>query len=161
MVREVVGQKGDFILLTVNGQEYANILNAEQTVIVRDDFPENYRGWIYLYGKLKENEWLVIDNIDLTVLGSHPVSGGELFNYRETVHYAVVENLYKQPRYKEEDMIFTRVWCDKVEKLGAPKGYYAIHIKDAEWLQNGEMLASEAPENWCFATDILPKFMLI
>ena len=94
------------ILMSIQPQYVAKILNGEKTIEVRKKFPKDYIGWVYIYctkGKGKHRDNQIAFNI-------------------ETHKYFFNENLGS---HNPNDIqwcgfngkVVARFWCDKVEEI--------------------------------------------
>lgn len=125
------------ILMSIQPQWLAKILNGEKTIEIRKKFPKDYVGWVYIYcTKGKEK----LFHCKLHVV--HNIDGTWMHNQHETyIKYGVAKNLdifqdniHENGRHGELDLydyveeyeweddelngkVVARFWCDKVEEI--------------------------------------------
>jgi len=111
------------ILISINPQWVAKILNGEKTIEIRKKFPKDYVGWVYIY-VTKGKDRLVWD------IDGHICIDNE--------HYA----------YGDEELngkVIARFWCDKVEevKLNLVMRYSTDSMKEEEILNQSCLTVDE------------------
>ena len=87
------------ILISIQPQWVAKILNGEKTIEVRKKFPKDYVGWVYIYctkGKRNGDNWL----------GKYP------FCLSQNFYQVQDDNFNALNGY-----VVARFWCDKVEEI--------------------------------------------
>ena len=87
------------ILMSIQPQWVAKILNGEKTIEVRKKFPKDYVGWVYIYctkGKRNGDNWL----------RKYP------FCLSKNIYQIQDDNFNALNGY-----VVARFWCDKVEEI--------------------------------------------
>ena len=101
------------ILMSIQPQYVAKILNGEQTIEVRKKFPKDYVGWVYIYCT-KGKEKLYDDYPNMA-------------NGRYKISKVLQTNDYLNGK------VVARFWCDKVEEIYPEfekEGDYEMGVSD-------------------------------
>ena len=148
------------ILMSIQPQWVAKILNGEKTIEVRKKFPKNYVGWVYIYCtktkpnahiwtmKVKEKPYKVI------------FSKTQYQQETDLDEFMNVEFIEKYPQYAGERIIchpehingyvVARFWCDKVEHFEFETISRDI---DGYWFDNGDMVDKKLLKQSCLTYD--------
>lgn len=119
------------ILMSIQPQYVAKILNGEKTIEIRKKFPKDYVGWVYLYCT-KGKEYLFKD--------TYVMSGKEGYFLTKCGDVNFLNS-----------KVVARFWCDKVEEINSYKHWnsdcdYDIHF-ETETLYYDKLLEKSCLNN--------------
>ena len=123
------------ILISIQPQWVAKILNGEKTIEVRKKFPKDYVGWVYIYCTKGKETYLY---------GDKSVYEGkrESFWCQRILGNGIVPML--------NGKVVARFWCDKVEHFEFETISRDI---DGYWLDNGDMVDKKLLKQSCLTYD--------
>jgi len=91
------------ILISIQPQYVAKILNGEKTIEIRKKFPKNYVGWVYIYCTKKDSLCCIRQ------IGSDRYICGKDFNKKDFPRLS--------SGYEGKGKVVARFWCDKVSAI--------------------------------------------
>lgn len=124
------------ILMSIQPQWVAKILNGEKTVEVRKKFPKDYVGWVYIYCTKEKGTYLYGDK-------SVYEGKNEWFWCQKIMGNGIVPLL--------NGKVVAKFWCDKVEEINSYKHWnsdcdYDIHF-ETETLYYDKLLEKSCLDN--------------